>query len=152
MSDRSVDTVYYEEVRAHPIMQFVLYGVIALLAYLTTVVEEIPSVFAVLMMGILFMIASVFGRLRIVIDDRRLTVGFSFIRHSISLDNIEYAETRRYPWWYGGFGIRFGFDMSVAYAQNFGGGVWVVPKRGRKLFFSSYTPEVVVEKLNSMTR
>lgn len=139
MSDRSVDDVYFEKVRPPVYFQYFLYGIVGLLGYLTlTDRADIPPIIGVFGLSIVFVVYSVFGTMTIRITDSVLTVGFGFIKHTIALDNIDYIEVRKFPWWkYGGFGIRFGLDWSVGYIQNYKRGVLVTPRRGRKLFFST---------------
>jgi hypothetical protein len=151
VSIRNIDEKYYEELRPPTIFQYFLYGVIGLLAYLITI-ESIgaPRVIIAFAIGFVFLLSSIFGKLRIVITQSKLTVGFGFLKHSIDISNIDYVEVRDFPWYYGGFGVRFGLDWSVAYVQNYRRGVWVVPKRGRKLFFSSDRPEEIVRTLDEM--
>ena len=82
--------------------------------------------------------------LRITISDTHLTVGYGFIKHVLSIENIESVEATKVPWYLcGGFGIRLGWDGSVGYIQNWRKGVRVVPKRGRVLFFSSNNPDEI---------
>ena len=151
VSIRNINEVYYEEVHPPPIFRYLLYGIVGLLAYLTTVeMGSMPRVLAALGIGVVFIMMSIFGTLRVVITDKDLTVGFNFIKHHVALDNIDYVETRNFPWYYGGFGVRLGLDWSTGFVQNYGRGVWVVPKRGRKLYFSTNSPDEVVDKINEM--
>ncbi len=143
MSDRNIDYAYYEEVTPPVFFQYFLYAIVGLLVYLiATRGGEVPPILGILGIGVVFVLTSVFGKLSITISDSELTVGFGFMKHRIALDNIEYVEVRQFPWWkYGGFGVRYGLDWSVAYVVNYKQGVRVVPRRGRVLFFSTNRPD-----------
>ena len=94
-----------------------------------------------------------FRKLRIIISDTHLTAGFGFIKHVLRIDNIELVEATKAPWYmYGGFGIRFGWDWSVGYIQNWRRGVRVVPKRGRVLYFSSNRPDEIEKIFQNLKR
>lgn len=152
MSDRSVNDVYYEKVRPPIYFQYFLYAVIILLGYLTVSdVGNIPPTVGVLGLIIVYIVSSIFGTMTIRITEEVLTVGFGFIKHTIALDNIEYVEMRKFPWWkYGGFGIRFGLDWSVGYIQNYNPGILITPVRGRRFFFSTNRGEIIEQTLREM--
>ena len=154
MSDQSINDVYYEEVKPPVFFQYFLYGIVGLLAYLVaTRGGDVPPILGVLGIVMVFVLSSVFGRLTIIIDDSELSVGFGFLKHRIALDNIDYVEVRQLQWWkYGGFGVRFGFDWSVAYIVNYKRGVRVVTRRGRILFFSTNRPDEVADVIVEQSR
>ena len=151
MSDRSINEVYYETVRPPVFFQYFLYAVVGLLVYLTfTDISEMSPIIGVFGILVVYIVSSIFGQLSIRITKSVITVGFGFIKHTIALDNIEYIEVKRFPWWkYGGFGVRFGLDWSVGYITNYKPGILVAPKRGRKLFFSTNNADELVEKLDN---
>ena len=152
MSDHHINYAYYEEVTPPVFFQYFLYAIVGLLAYVGAARgRDVPPILGVLGICVVFILTKVFGRLNIAITNSELTVGFGLLKHRIALDNIEYVEVRRFPWWkYGGFGVRYGLDWSVAYVVNYNPGVRVVPKRGRVLFFSTNRPEdaadIIVEQ------
>ena len=152
VSDQSFNDVFYEEVNPPVFFQYFLFAIVGLLAYLVaTRGGDVPPILGIFGIGVVFVLSSIFGRLSIAITDSELTVGFGFMKHRIALDNIEYVEVRQFPWWkYGGFGVRYGLDWSVAYVVNYKPGVRVVPRRGRVLFFSSNRPgdaaDMIVEQ------
>lgn len=152
MSDRQVNYVHYEEVIPPAVFQYFLYALIGLFGYLVvTKTGDMPPMLGIFGLMIIYGASSIFGRLTIIITESVLSVGFSFLKYRIELDNIDYVEVRSMPWWkYGGFGIRFGFDWSVGYIVNYSKGVRVVPKRGRVLFFSSNRPEEIEEIIGKM--
>ncbi len=147
--DYSVDLIYYEEVSFHPVIQYMLFGVFVLMAYISTEVPlGIPSNILALVTVIIVIVYMTFRKLRITVSDTHLTVGFGYIRHTVRIDNIDTVEATQVPWYrYGGFGIRMGWDWSVAYIQNWRPGVRVVPKKGRVLYFSSNQPYIIAEKI-----
>ena len=143
--DYSADLRYYEEVPTHTVVQYLLFGVLGLLAYLTSVVSRgAPTNTLSLGIALIVFIGMTFRKLRITISDTDLTAGYGPIKHVLNIDNIESVEATKAPWYmYGGFGIRFGWDWSVGYVQNWRRGVRVVPKRGRVLYFSSNKPDEI---------
>jgi hypothetical protein len=145
------DVQYYEEVPAHPIFRFALLLGIGVLAYLGLEVPRAPRIALIFVSAMIAFIYINFMTLKIIIDSRRLIVGFGLIRQSIRLSNIEYIETRRPPWyWYGGLGVRFGWDWSIGFLQNFGEGVRVTPIHGRRFFFSTNNPDAIVNIVNDL--
>jgi hypothetical protein len=118
---------------------------LGLIAYITTVVPRgAPTNILSLAVALIVFVVMTFRKLRITISDTHLTVGYGFIKHVLSLDNIESVEAVKAPWYmYGGFGIKFGWDWRVGYIQNWKRGVRVVPKRGRVLYFSSNRPNEI---------
>lgn len=152
MSDTRTDYHYYEEVSAHPIFQGLIIAVLGVLVYLSVVIPHgVPRIVLGFVVVMLVFIYGNFMRLRVSISSKRLTVGYGIIQQSIRLDNIDYIETRRPAWyWYGGLGIRFGWDWSIGFIQNFKRGVRVTPKHGRRIFFSTENPEAVVNIVNDL--
>lgn len=154
MSDQSINDVYYEEVNPPAFFQYFLYGIVGLLVYLvSTRGGKVPPILGILGIGVVFALTTVFGSLTIEINESELSVGFSFLKHRISLDNIDYVEVRPLEWWkYGGFGVRYGLDWSVAYVVNYKRGVRVVPRRGKVLFFSTNSPEEAADRIVEQSR
>lgn len=145
MPDYPADLRYFEEVSIHTAVQYLFIGMLGLIAYLTTVVPRgAPT--NILSLGVMFivLVGLSLRKLRITISETQLTVGYGPIKHILSIDNIESVEATKAPWYrYGGFGIRFGWDWSVGYIQNWRRGVRVVPKMGRVLYFSSNRPDEI---------
>ena len=152
MSDTRSDYHYNEEVSAHPIFQVFIIAVLGVLVYLSEIIpHDAPKIVMGLVVIMLVFIYGNFMRLRISISSTRLTVGFGIIQQSVRLDNIDYIETRRPAWyWYGGLGIRFGWDWSTGFIQNFKRGVRVTPIHGRRIFFSTENPEAIVNIVNDL--
>ena len=152
MSDTSIDTRYNETVEIHPIFGVLILGMIGLLIYLsTTIPGGIPQrimAFIILVLGFIY---GNFMKLQINITSTKLTVGFGFIKRRIIIRDIEYVEARNPPWYmYGGYGIRFGWNGSIAFIQNYNTGVMVKPRKGWKLFFSSKNPEEIVDLITEL--
>jgi len=145
VSDYSADLRYYEEVPPHTIAQYLLFGGLGLIAYLTLVVPRGAPTYSLSMVIALIVFAGMtFRILKVTISDTHLTVSYGPIKHVLSIENIESIEALKAPWYrYGGFGIRFGWDWSVGYIQNWRRGIRVVPKRGRVLYFSSNRPDEI---------
>ena len=130
----------------------IIFFVIGLMIYLATMIpRDLPKGIMLSVSLLLILVYSNFRSLRVSISSDRLTVGFGVITHSVRLDNIDYIETRRPAWyWYGGLGIRFGWDWSTGFIQNFKRGVRVTPKRGRRIYFSSNNPDAIVNIVNDL--
>lgn len=153
MKDYSTDTRYVEDVPSHPIMGVLVLGMIGLLVYLSiTVPYGIPQkivAFVVLVLG--FVYAS-FMKMQITITSTSLTVGFGIIKHRIRINNIDNIMVHKPPWyWYGGYGVRFGWDWSIGFIQNYRTGILVKPRNGWKLFFSTNHPDDIVNLVNDLT-
>ncbi len=146
MSEYKTQYHYYEEVSAYPLFSVIIFIVIGLMIYLTTIVpRDLPRGIILSVSLLLILVYSNFRTLGISISSDRITVGFGIITQSIRLENIDYIETRKPAWyWYGGLGIRFGWDRSTGFIQNFKRGVRVTPKRGRRIYFSTNNPDAIV--------
>ena len=152
MSEYKTQYHYYEEVSAHLVFSVIIFFVIGLMIYLATMIpRDLPRGIMLSVSLLLILVYSNFRSLRVSISSDRLTVGFGVITHSVRLDNIDYIETRRPAWyWYGGLGIRFGWDWSTGFIQNFKRGVRVTPKRGRRIYFSTNNPDAIVNIVNDL--
>ncbi len=152
MSDYKRDRYYSEKVPINQVAGFLILVIIGFLIYLSvTIPGGIPqkiTVFIILFIGFIY---STFMTLEVTIDSERLRVAYSFIKYSIRVDNVGEVEIRKPRWyWYGGLGIRIGWDWSIGFLQNFKEGVLITPKRGRKLFFSTNSPDVVAGILQDL--
>ncbi len=143
--DYSADWRYNEEVPTHTIAQYLLFGGLSLIAFLTTVVPRgAPKYILSMVIALIVFAGMTFRILKVTISDTQLTVSYGPIKHVLSINNIESVQATKAPWYmYGGLGIRFGWDWSVGYIQNWRRGVRVVPKRGRVLYFSSNKPDEI---------
>ena len=152
MSEYKTQYHYYEEVSSHLVFSIIIFLVIGLMIYLTTMIpRDLPRGIMLSVSLLLILVYNNFRSLRVSISSDRLTIGFGVITHSVRLDNIDYIETRRPEWyWYGGLGIRFGWDWSTGFIQNFKRGVRVTPKRGRRLYFSTNNPDAIVNIVNDL--
>ena len=130
----------------------IIFFVIGIMIYLTTMIpRDLPRGIMLSVSLLLILVYSNFRTLRVSISSDRLTVGFGFITQSVRLENIDYIETRQPAWyWYGGLGIRFGWDWSTGFIQNFKRGVRVTPKRGRRLYFSTNNPDAILIIVNDL--
>ena len=148
MSEYKTQYHYYEEVSAHLVFSVIIFFVIGLMIYLATMM---PRGIMISVSLLLILVYSNFRNLRISISSDRLTVGFGVITQSVRLENIDYIEARQPAWyWYGGLGIRFGWDWSTGFIQNFRRGVRVTPKRGRRIYFSTNNPDAIVNIVNDL--
>ena len=141
MSEHRVDYLYFELVSAHPIFSVIIFVVIGFMVYLSAIIpQSMPDGVLVFVSLLLVFVYINFRNLRISISSDKLTVGFGIITQNVRINKIYYIETRKPAWyWYGGLGIRLGWDWSTGFIQNFKRGVQVTPKRGRKVFFSTKT-------------
>ena len=145
------DVQYYEEVPAHPAIGVILLLGIGLMIFIGVQVPRVPRIALIFISAMLGFIYLTFMRVTIIITSNRISVGYGFIKYNIRLSNIEYIETRHPPWyWYGGLGIRFGWDWSIGFVQNFRRGVRVTPIHGRRLFFTTDNPEAIVNIVNDL--
>jgi len=145
VTEYNSDIRYVEEVPAHPIMGVLVFGMIGLIMYLSVMTSNgIPQKLLVFIIMILGFIYANFMKLEVTITSTRLKVGFGVIKHSIKIYSPRW-------YWYGGFGIRFGWDWSIGFIQNYRTGVLVKPRRGRKLFFSTNHPEEIVNLVNDLS-
>ncbi len=103
-------------------------------------------------MALVLGIALLFRRLRIVVDETDLTVGFGPFRERLPLARIVACDATTYRWWeYGGWGIRYKFQLrhprrrAKLYNVPGDGGraVQVVLDDGRSVLFSSRDPAAV---------
>ena len=151
MSDYRSDVHYFEEVPSHSVIGFVIFLVIALMVYLGIAIPRVPKIALIFVSTMLGFIYINFMKLKIIITSKRLRLGFGIFNYTVQLENIDNIETRKPPWyWYGGLGIRLGWDWSIGFVQNFGRGVRITPKRGRRLFFSTNNPEAIVNIVNDL--
>ena len=152
VSEYKTEYHYYEEVSAHLVFNIILFFVIGIMIYLSTMIPTgFPRGVMLFVCLLLTLVYSNFRTLRVSISSDRVTVGFGFITQSVRLENIDYIETRQPAWyWYGGLGIRFGWDWSTGFIQNFKRGVRVTPKRGRRLYFSTNNPDAIVNIVNDL--
>jgi len=152
VSEYKTEYHYYEDVSSHLVFNIIIFFVIGLMIYLATMIpRDLPRGIMLSVSLLLILVYSNFRSLRVSISSDRLTVGFGVITHSVRLDNIDYIETRRPAWyWYGGLGIRFGWDWSTGFIQNFKRGVRVTPKRGRRIYFSTNNPDAIVKIVNDL--
>ena len=151
MSDKRDKLYYAEKVPIQQLAGFLIIIVIMVLVYLSVIVPGgIPQktmVFIILLVGFIY---GTFMTLDVTIDSEKLTVAYSFIKYSVMLDNIAEVKIKKPAWyWYGGFGIRIGLDLSMGFIQNLREGVLITPKNGRKLIFSTKNPDVVAKILQS---
>ena len=145
------DVHYFEEVYAHSVIGFVIFLVIALMVYLGIAIPRVPTIALIFVSTMLGFIYINFMKLKIIITSKQLRLGFGIFNYSVQLENIDYIEIRKPPWyWYGGLGIRLGWDWSIGFLQKFGRGVRITPKRGRRLFFSTNNPEAIVNIVNDL--
>ena len=73
--DYSADLRYYEEVPAHTIVQYLLFGVLGLIAFLISVVPRgAPTNILSMVIALIILIGMTFRILRVTISDTHLTV------------------------------------------------------------------------------
>ena len=94
----------------------------------------------------------VFMRLDISIDPERVEVRFGIIRKTIPIEEIVSCEpTHASITVYGGVGIRYGIDGSMAFTTSFGDAVKIRKRIGRSFVFSTNRPIEVLEHINRLT-
>jgi len=100
----------------------------------------------------LILIYLVFMRLDISINPERVEVRFGIIRKTIPIEEIvSCAPTHAGFTVYGGVGIRYGIDGSMAFTTSFGDAVKIRKRKGRPFVFSTNRPIEVLEHINRLT-
>ena len=91
--------------------------------------------------------------LEIKISTNELTVKYGiFNKKSIRLAEITSCRVSEASFgMYGGIGVRYGLDGSIAYTTSFGCAVEIVPNVGRKFVFSSNNPQKICTKVKTKT-
>jgi len=92
-----------------------------------------------------------FAKMDLYIDEDGVEVRYGIVRKRIPLHEIESSLPTKTPFTvYGGIGIRFGADGSLAFTTSFGNAVKVLRKRGMPLVFSTNKPHEVSKLINSL--
>jgi hypothetical protein len=150
------NVVYRERVPAGTLVKglMVTFSVIVVLGTLTVVLLmkiSIEDVFGIgvawaVLAFVLFLFWNYRG-IRIQISSDRLFVYYGlFNQKSILLEDVASCETVKASFGrYGGVGVRYGFDGSLAYTTSFGNAVRIVPWKGRAFVFSSNKPEEICQ-------
>ena len=101
--------------------------------------------------AVLILVCFIFMRLDISIDPERVEVRFGIIRKTIPIEEIVSCEfTYAGVTVYGGVGIRYGIDGSMAFTTSFGDAVKIIKRRGRSFVFSTNRPFEVLEHINRL--
>ncbi len=101
--------------------------------------------------ALLILVYLVFRRMDISIDPERVEVRFGIIRKTIPIEEIVSCEfTYAGVTVYGGVGIRYGIDGSLAFTTSFGDAVKIIKRRGRSFVFSTNRPFEVLEHINRL--
>ena len=101
--------------------------------------------------ALLILVYLVFMRLDISIDPERVEVRFGIIRKTIPIEEIVSCEPTHASFKvYGGVGIRYGIDGSMAFTTSFGDAVKIRRRRGRSFVFSTNRPFEVLEHINRL--
>jgi hypothetical protein len=101
--------------------------------------------------SLLILVYLVFMRLDISIDPERIEVRFGIIRKTIPIEEIVSCEPTHASFKvYGGVGIRYGIDGSMAFTTTFGDAVKIRKRRGRSFVFSTNRPFEVLEHINRL--
>jgi len=101
--------------------------------------------------ALLILVYLVFMRLDISIDPERVEVRFGIIRKTIPIEEIFSCEPTQARFKvYGGVGIRYGIDGSMAFTTSFGDAMKIRRRRGRSFVFSTNRPFEVLEHINRL--
>ena len=101
--------------------------------------------------ALLILVYLVFMRLDISIDPERVEVRFGIIRKTIPIEEIVSCEPTHAGFKvYGGVGIRYGIDGSMAFTTSFGDAMKIRRRRGRSFVFSTNRPFEVLEHINRL--
>jgi hypothetical protein len=109
-----------------------------------TVVAAVPLLFVVLMLAS-------FRSIKIAISSKELVVKYGFFRKQFFLHEIESCEhvERSGLIKYGGLGVRFGFDNSVAYLTSYGNAVKINSPMKKSFVFSTNQPDKVCQIIST---
>jgi hypothetical protein len=92
-----------------------------------------------------------FRRLGVTISGEAVTVAFGLIKRRISVKDIQNCEVIRARLGvYGGNGIRFGGDGSLAFITSFGDAVKLSLDKARPFVFSTNSPHRIVSIIKSL--
>jgi hypothetical protein len=122
-----------------------VFPLVLILQWISGAVEPVFQPIFLLLDVFFFLVYLNFRKLRIDISDEEICVSFGIIQRRISVKSIlSYDIITARLGVYGGNGIRYGGDGSLAYLTNFGRAVKLSLKEGRPFVFSTNNPEKIV--------
>jgi len=157
--EENEDVLYVEWVPTGIFVKVVIIFVCILIASLGIIIPAfIPEDF--IFIGIIFFVVSLFIALiylnyrflKIVLTKNQLEVKYGiFNQKKISLNRITSCDITKTRFRiYGGVGIRFGLDGSVAYNTDFGEAVKLNFHYGRPFVFSTRNPQKICSLINEL--
>jgi len=126
----------------------VVFGTLAMVLLMKMSIEDVFGIaFAWAVLAFVLFLFYNYRGIRIQISSNRLFVRYGFFNQkSILLKDIASCEAIKASFGrYGGVGVRYGFDGSLAYTTSFGKAVKIVPRKGRTFVFSSNKPEKICQ-------
>lgn len=110
-----------------------------------------PTMFLFALDLFLILIYINFAKMDLNIDQNGIEVRYGLIKKRVPLDKIESSLPTQAPFIvYGGVGIRYGVDGSLAFMTSFGNAVKVYRKRGSPFVFSTNRPDEVSKLINGL--
>ena len=123
---------------------------------LTTVVVQLfgndnaSMALLVVVDALVILIAPAFARFTVGVNPTQITLRFGAVAKKIPMREVTGASAAEAKAGnYGGIGIRYGADGTVAYIRSFGPAVKLTRKEGRPLLFSTYNALEVSRLINS---
>lgn len=115
--------------------------------------DPAPTALLMVLDVVFVLITPAFARFTVGIDPIQVTLRFGLVAKKIPIKEVigatvEDARAGNY----GGIGIRYGADGTVAYIRNFGPAVKLTRKEGRPLLFSTRSALEVSRLINSYLR
>ena len=94
-----------------------------------------------------------FRKLNITVDSEKIEVSYGIIKKKISLSEVVSCDSTKVRFTvYGGVGIRFGLDKSLAFTTSFGNAVKIARKNGRPFVFSTNNPRKLSTIINEISK
>jgi hypothetical protein len=125
---------------------WILLGIALVVAYLPLDFEAMVGIgVSLAILGFILFLFVNYRGIKIQVTSNRVNVSYGvFNKKSISFDDIESCKAVKSSFgMYGGIGVRYGFDGSIAYTTSFGNAVKITPKKGRMFVFSSKNPDKI---------
>jgi hypothetical protein len=145
--------LYHDKITA-PLVVHLIFLLPLLMVIGSALATSAPALVPLLSAIPLVLIWLLFSTLRISVNSRRLHVRYGLFGPKVPLETISACEAIDYDWKaYGGFGIRFGEDGSVAYNTmgDQGRAAQITYQQGktqRRLLLSSRDPERLAMAIN----
>ena len=128
----------------------IIFGTLLLIIFGNLTTEDYYGI--IISLGVLAFVMFLFWNYRgieIKVDTNELSVKYGiFNKKSIRLTQIDSCRITKGSFGrYGGIGIRYDFDGSIAFTTSFENALEIVPKKGRAFVFSTKSPELLCKTI-----